>query len=227
MYCGIEPPLDTANTESDERGVASRCLPTLLAEQGYRTGFFQSAVENYDRRRALITEQLGFEHFDSVDTMPTQGFGKSNYFGYEDDVMLAPSREWVEQSDEPFLLGYLTVTAHHDYAMPDGFETEHLSDDPELNGYLNGLRYQDRFVGKVIQQFKDLGLYEDTIFVITGDHGEGFGEHQLRQHDNTIYQEGVLVPLIVHDPQRFSGGERVATPVQHPAILPTVTDLLG
>ncbi|MFC7618697.1 LTA synthase family protein [Microlunatus sp. GCM10028923] len=232
-YCGIEPPFDTRNSESgleepDGRGVAARCLPELLSEQGYRTGFFQSATETYDQRREVITNQFGFEDFAGTEDLPTDGFSTANYFGYEDDVMLEPSREWIERDKSlPFLLGYLTVTAHHDYAMPDGFETEQLADDPELNDYLNGLRYQDRFVGKVIQQFKDLGLYDDTIFVITGDHGEGFGEHKLRQHDNTIYQEGVQVPLIVHDPQRFGGGERVATPVQHPAILPTVTDLLG
>lgn len=232
-YCGTEPPFDTRNSESgleepEGRGVAARCLPDLLSEQGYRTGFFQSATETYDQRREVITNQFGFEDFAATEDLPTDGYSKSNYFGYEDDVMLTPSRDWIERDpSRPFLLGYLTVTAHHDYAMPDGFETEQLSDDPELNGYLNGLRYQDRFVGKVIQQFKELGLYDDTIFVISGDHGEGFGEHKLRQHDNTIYQEGVQVPLIVHDPQRFAGGERVATPVQHPAILPTVTDLLG
>lgn len=232
-YCGIEPPFDTRNSESgleepDGRGVAGRCLPDLLSEQGYRTGFFQSATETYDQRREVITNQFGFDDFAGTEDLPTDGFSTANYFGYEDDVMLTPSRDWIERDpSRPFLLGYLTVTAHHDYAMPDGFETEQLADDPELNNYLNGLRYQDRFVGKVIQQFKDLGLYDDTIFVISGDHGEGFGEHKLRQHDNTIYQEGVQIPLIVHDPQRFAGGERITTPVQHPAILPTVTDLLG
>ena len=52
------------------------------------------------------------------------------------------------------------------------------------------MRYLDFFVRNVIDQYKELGLYDDTIFVIYGDHGEGFGEHDLYQHDNTIYQEG-------------------------------------
>ncbi len=232
-YCGVEPPMDTQNSEAGGdgtggRGVAARCLPELLSQQDYRSAFFQSATESYDRRRDVITQQFGFDEFYGLEDLPQDGFSSANYFGYEDDVMLQPSREWIQRDPKtPFLLGYLTVTAHHDYKMPDGFETEQLSDDPELNDYLNGLRYQDRFVGKVIQQFKDLGLYDDTVFVITGDHGEGFSEHGLRQHDNTIYQEGVQVPLIVHDPQRFGGGQRLTTPVQHPATLPTVTDLLG
>lgn len=227
-YCGIEPPLDTKNSEADELGVAARCLPDLLAELGYRSKFFQSAVEDFERRRELITSQLGFQEFEGVDTLPTDGFAKANYLGWEDDIMLGPSREWIEQDpDSPFLLSYLTITAHHDFKVPEGFPVQDLSEDPEFNGYLNALRYQDRFVGKVIQQIKDLGLYDDTIFVISADHGEGFGEHHLSHHDNTPYQEGVLVPMLVHDPQRFANGATVTEPVQHSAILPTVAELLG
>jgi arylsulfatase A-like enzyme len=72
-----------------------------------------------------------------------------------------------------------------------------------------------------------MGLYDDTIFVIYGDHGEGFGEHDLNQHDNTIYEEGIRIPLIIHDPMRFHSGERVMTLTNETDILPTVSDLLG
>ena len=65
------------------------------------------------------------------------------------------------------------------------------------------MRYLDFFVRNVMNQYKELGLYDDTIFVIYGDHGEGFGEHDLYQHDNTIYQEGLKVPFIIHAPGRF------------------------
>jgi lipoteichoic acid synthase len=72
-----------------------------------------------------------------------------------------------------------------------------------------------------------MGLYDNTIFVIYGDHGEGFGEHELKQHDNTIYEEGIRIPLIVHVPSLFRGGERVETLTNQQDILPTVSDLLG
>jgi lipoteichoic acid synthase len=226
IHCAVAPPLDTANSEADERGIAGPCLPELLVGKGYRTAFFQSATEQFERRRDLAG-QLGFEQVESADTMPTEGFEEVNYFGYEDDVMLGPSREWMDRNRaQPFLLSYLTVTAHHDYRLPDGIEQQHFVDDPQLNDYLNGLSYQDRFVRRVVDQVKDLGLYETTVFVVVGDHGEGFGEHGLRQHDNTIYEEGIRVPLIIHDP-RAGTGRSISEPVQQTAIMPTLTDLLG
>jgi lipoteichoic acid synthase len=56
--------------------------------------------------------------------------------------------------------------------------------------------------------------------------GQG-GEHGRYQHDNTIYEEGIKIPMIVHDPKRFEDGARVTAPVSQLDILPTVTDLLG
>jgi arylsulfatase A-like enzyme len=72
-----------------------------------------------------------------------------------------------------------------------------------------------------------MGLYEDTIFVIFGDHGEGFGEHGRSMHGDTIYDEGLRIPLIVHDPRRFEGGERVEGLSSQIDILPTVLEMLG
>lgn len=225
IQCGIEPPFDHQNSEADPNGMAVACLPELLAAQGYKTAFFQSATQQFERRPQLVSN-LGFQHFQAIDTMRTAGFSRANYFGYEDDVMLQPSADWVESlDDEPFLLTYLTVAAHHDYLLPD-IPTIDFVDDPLENAYLNGVHYQDQFVGHVLQQFRDLELYDNTIFVIVGDHGEGFGEHGVFQHDSTIYEEGLRVPLVVHapgliDPSTYS------QPIQQATIVPTVLDLLG
>jgi arylsulfatase A-like enzyme len=78
-----------------------------------------------------------------------------------------------------------------------------------------------------MDQYKKLGLYEDTIFVLYGDHGEGFGEHDRLMHGDTIYEEGLRVPLIIHDPKRFQDGERAKGLSSQIDILPTVLDLLG
>ena len=60
IHCGVAPPLDTANSEADERGIAGPCLPELLVGKGYRTAFFHSATEEFERRRDLAG-QMGFE----------------------------------------------------------------------------------------------------------------------------------------------------------------------
>ncbi len=224
IHCGIAPPLDSLNTEAVPGSLPAKCLPTLLAEQGYATSFFQSATERFERRRGTA-RNLGFEDFKSLDQMETRGFHRANYFGYEDEVMLEPQREWLEDhGDEPFMLSMLTVTGHHEYALT-GYPRIDFTDNQLLNNYLNGIHYQDQFVGKVIDMFKELGLYEDTVFVLVGDHGEGFGEHRVYQHDNTIYEEGIRIPYLIHDPSR--PGELVDGPADQLAVLPTVVDLLG
>ena len=224
VYCGQTPPLDNQNSEADPGSLPMRCLPELLAEQGYNTTFYQSATENFERRRGTVTN-FGFDEFTPVDEMDTAGYNKAGYFGWEDDIMLAPEREWLEANgDEPFLMGMLTVTAHHDYNL-DGWETIDFVDDPLLNKYLNVVHYQDQFVGKVLDMFKELGLYEDTIFVITGDHGEGFGEHRIYQHDDTIYDEGLRIPYLIIDPSRDA--QTVDGAANQLAVVPTVADLAG
>lgn len=229
--CGVPPPLDTDLTESEPNAIPADCLADLLKEQGYNTAFFQSATENFERRPQLV-ENFGYEDFHPVNYMDKEGFEEANYFGYEDDIMLEPSREWLlENGSEPFFTTYLTVTPHHDYTVPERYgEVDYV--DPEekedLNRYLNTLYYQDHFLENLFDQYKELGLYDDTVFIIFGDHGEGFGEHERYQHDDTIYNEGLHIPLIVHDPRRSSEGRRSIEPaVNELDILPTVADLLN
>jgi arylsulfatase A-like enzyme len=227
INCGIDPHLERDITEAEPNGIPSTCLPQLLDDQGYGSVWFSSATEHFEDRRELV-DNFGYQDFLPVDNMDKTGFQRSNYFGYEDDIMLEPSKDWLEKHDDrPFVATYLGVTGHHDYRPIFRYGRAKYSDDPALNNYENEIRYLDFFVKNVIHQYKELGLYDNTIFVIYGDHGEGFWEHDLNQHDNTIYQEGVKVPLIIHDPGRFQDGKRVETLTDQVDILPTVLDLLN
>jgi lipoteichoic acid synthase len=228
INCGVDPHLVRDITEAEKGGIPARCLPELLDEEGYDSVWFSSATEDFENRAQLV-ENFGYRDFFPVETMDTTGFQKSNYFGYEDDIMLEPSKDWLqEHDDKPFVATYLGVTGHHDYRPIYRYGQEKYSEDSALNHYQNEVRYLDFFVENVIDQYKELGLYDETIFVIYGDHGEGFGAHNdLKQHDNTIYQEGLKVPLIIHDPGRFQNGKRIDTLTDQVDILPTVVDLLG
>ena len=226
--CGMPPPLDTQKTESEPGIIPGRCLPELLGEQGYESAFFQSATKTFERRPQLV-ENFGYGYFRAIEGMDRTGYQPVNYFGYEDEIMLPSSRGWLEENggDTPFMTTYLTVTPHHNYVVPKRYGTKRYSSDPELNRYLNTVRYQDFFLEKLFEQYKDLGLYEETLFVVLGDHGEGFAEHPpLKQHDNVIYQEGLQIPLLIHDPQ-YPEGRRVKENVNELDVLPTVADMLG
>jgi lipoteichoic acid synthase len=227
INCGIDPHLVRDITEVEPNGIPATCLPELLDEQGYNSVWFSSATEHFEDRRELV-DNFGYRDFIPVDDMDKTGFQRSNYFGYEDDIMLQPSRDWLEQHDDkPFIATYLGVTGHHDYRPIYRYGRETYSQDSALNNYQNSVRYLDFFLENIIDQYKELGLYDDTIFVIYGDHGEGFGEHDLKQHDNTIYQEGLKVPLVIHEPGRFQNEKRVETPTDQVDMMPTVMDLLG
>ncbi|MGB3635581.1 MAG: sulfatase-like hydrolase/transferase, partial [Rubrobacteraceae bacterium] len=225
--CGVTPPLDTKNTEAEPDAVPARCLPELLGEQNYRSAFFQSATEEFERRRQLV-DNFGYDDFFPIEEMNQEGFEEANYFGFEDDIMLEPSEQWLkEDNGQPFLATYLTVTPHHDYTVPERYGEKEFSKDEELNNYLNTVRYQDFFLKNLFDQYKDLGLYDDTVFVIFGDHGEGFGEHGLQQHDNVIYNEGLRVPFLIHDPRQSQKVPRIEAPVNQIDVVPTVADLLN
>ena len=229
--CGVEPPLDywgTMMLGAVNDSVPFTCLPDLLKEQGYKSAYFMSHESTFERSPKIL-ESLGYEEFYSVENMDTEGFEKSSYFGYEDDIMLEPSEEWLrDHRDEPFLATYLTSAPHHDYRAPqERYGRKEFTDNDLVNRYLNSVRNQDFFLKNLFDQYKELGLYEDTVFVILGDHGEAFGEHDRYQHDNVPYEEGLRIPMLVHDPRQFQNGATLSGPVTQLDILPTVADLLG
>ncbi|KQV74400.1 hypothetical protein ASC61_04950 [Aeromicrobium sp. Root344] len=225
--CGVEPPLDTVNSEAEPGGLAAKCLPTLLGEQGYATAFFQSATRNFENRPKVV-KAFGYQKFFALESYRKKGFYKTNTLGYEDDIMLEPSLAWAAaHRNRPFSLEYMTLTAHSEYVLPKDWKMKHYVDDKTENNYLNAVRYQDRFVGKVIDGFKRLGLYDNTIFVIMGDHGEGFREHGRRLHNDTIWNEGIQIPYVIHAPHDWTDGARQVAPVTNMSTLQTLADLLG
>jgi len=228
VNCGIEPPL-YPGPEFEPDGIPVPCLAELLKEQDYSTVFFAStsnAMDNFGD----VARGFGYEEIYSSEVMDREGFEVTNTFGYEEAIMLEPSEEWLanHDRDKPFLVEYFTGTGHYGYeCMNTRYGTEDFSEDEELNRYHNCLRYLDIFLKNLFDQYKRLGLYEDTIFVIFGDHGEGFGEHGRSLHGDTIYEEGLRIPLIIHAPGQFEGGERVEGLSNQIDILPTVLEMVG
>ncbi|MGH3088778.1 MAG: LTA synthase family protein [Rubrobacteraceae bacterium] len=230
LNAGLYPHPDTDIIESQPGGVPARSLPMLLAEHGYRSAWFQSATETFEDRRQHVAN-FGYDHFAAFEQMPTEGFEMSNYLGYEDDIMLGPSREWLEENaGSPTFVMYLGVTPHHEYRLIGRYGTKNFangSDEEMFDRYLNNVYYDDFWTKNIIEQYRELGLYEDTIFIIYGDHGEAFGEHGVKGHDGVPYEEGLRVPFVVHDPQNFDGGAVLREPIQLTDIPPTIADMLG
>ncbi len=176
-----------------------------------------------------ILKNLGYQDFYSNENMNSQGFEETYYWGYEDQIMLEPSRAWLQKHrNKPFLASYLTSAPHHDYRAPTKRHGRvQFDENDQFNRYLNAVRNQDFFLRELFDQYKQLGLYENTIFVVLGDHGEGHGEHGRYGHDSVIYEEGMRIPMLIHDPRQFKDGARITEPVNQLDILPTIAGLLG
>ncbi|MCE9593998.1 MAG: sulfatase-like hydrolase/transferase [Planctomycetes bacterium] len=71
--------------------------------------------------------------------------------------------------------------------------------------YDHGVAHDDLALGALIAKLKELDLFDDTVIVVTADHGEYFGEHELVEHNKDVYQEALRVPLVVKRARQTSG----------------------
>ena len=96
-----------------------------------------------------------------------------------------------------------------------------------LARYHGSLHYVDRHMGTMLRELAREGGLDNTIVIVTSDHGEQFGEHGLTLHGNSLYRQAVHVPLVVVYPPRVPAGVRVAAPVTLRDLPATVLDLAG
>jgi len=88
------------------------------------------------------------------------------------------------------------------------------------------IRYADAQVGRLLRELEHMGLAEDTLVVLTADHGESFGEHNLFfQHGRCAYQENAYVPLMIRVPGSRQVS-RVNSTVENFSTMPTILELL-
>ncbi len=95
-----------------------------------------------------------------------------------------------------------------------------------IDKYDGEIYYTDFFLGKLFQKLKDLGLYDDSIIVLTSDHGENFLDHKAYNVGHgELYDEIVKVPLIIKAPS-FPKNQVIEAQVESIDIMPTVLELL-
>ena len=109
------------------------------------------------------------------------------------------------------------------------FELEkHPTLEDVVDTYDGTLRFADEQVGKIVDLLDELGMFEDTLLIITSDHGESFLEHGLYVgHGLMLYEEEVHVPLIVKFPAGRFAGVRCQDIVRHVDLFPTITAATG
>ena len=191
-------------------------LAERLGGEGYRTGMVATRYFS-ERLPGLLQgyERVAFAKHDRVE-------------GTASAAMLALS--FLEDGPEPpgggspfFLTLYLGAPHYpyvpHEEGYPDFGSSPGAIYDQEI-------AYSDRYMGMVLDYLRlTPPLWDDTIVVVTADHGEEFGEHGGKEHAHTCYRESVHVPLLVRVPGLPP--RRVDTQVALTDIAPTLVELLG
>jgi len=173
--------------------------------------------------------------------------GEHLQLGTED---VAPDEETVREaiawldstSGRPFSIYVNLQSTHFPYPIPKNAARPFTPFEPEgtfnyvswdkaelptiLNRYDNALHYVDAQVGALFDALKERGMLEDTVFVVTADHGEMFFEHDLVTHGRTLHEEEARVPFIVHYPDGVSA-RMVDEAVSTVDVLPTMIELAG
>jgi arylsulfatase A-like enzyme len=95
-----------------------------------------------------------------------------------------------------------------------------------VSEYDGGIAYEDEQAGRLIEKLKSLGLYDNTLILITADHGEHLADHQLLTHEVSVYQSLVHVPLAIKYPGQ-QAGTIIDTPVSQIDFMPTILAAAG
>jgi len=153
---------------------------------------------------------------------------------------------WLDGGDErPFFAFLNYFDAHAPYLPPDEFMARFGPREPhvvnrfgrtewsaaELQGFVNAydadLLYIDHELQRIFDRLRTDGVLDDTIVIVTSDHGAQFGEHGLMDHGNSLYRPLLHVPLMVRFPARVPVGSRVKEFVSLRDLAATVLDLSG
>ena len=223
--------------------------PAFGLTQGFEYFDYRGRVQVFDRGNPLflrsgISRLLAVYAGEEDRELYTRGANQIN------QATLTLLEQRLQPRDKFFLfLNYMD--AHGPYLSPEPYNSMFPGKDPRLNarsiGYLvsrtlreseslqewerehvvsqydGAIRYLDEELGKLFTALKDGGLYDDSMIIVTSDHGEAFGEHNLMGHGLSVNQHQVHIPLIIKYPGQTTG-QVVQPPVSLVDVVPTVLE---
>jgi arylsulfatase A-like enzyme len=195
----------------------------MLTNKGYRTGLFHSGRFCYLGMESVV----GNRGYQTREDAGDIGGDHESSFGIDEPSAVHRILQWIDDGprDQPFLVTYLPIAGHHPYAVP---EPGPFQQEDEIGRYRNALHYSDAALGQLLHGLRKRGLYEKTLFVIMGDHGEAFEQHPGNYgHTLFIYEENLHVPYVVAAPGLMADPIRVGRVASLLDTAPTVLDLLG
>ncbi|MBZ5640762.1 MAG: sulfatase-like hydrolase/transferase [Acidobacteriia bacterium] len=215
MFTGSYPPVHGVRYNGMFRlGPSSRTVAEILRDAGWATGAVPAAYPVH----AGSGLERGFASYQDLFSEPgAKDLPPSTERSAEDVTRLGI--EWLHARGKGrFFLWLHYYSPHFPYEPPFPFSSQ-FRDRP----YDGEIAYADREIGKVFSALREMGLWDATLIVVAGDHGEGLYEHGEKQHADLVYQSTLHVPLIVKAPGQ--GTVRVVRePISLVDVAPTILD---
>ena len=231
MLLSTYPRLSFREATEEDPHLAATSLPALFRKHGYQTAFFTPSDLSWAGWDTYLAGR-GFEELRDYHSLPCTEMVSS--WGVEDRCMIEGIIDVVRRAPaRPFFLMGWTTQTHHPYEPTPGVSLlsllkERTPDDWDLWRYLNVLHETDRHLGRLFEAVRRAGLDNDTLIVITGDHGQAFGyPHDSYFQGKTVYQEDVHVPLMIWSPRVYRSAARSKTIGSHVDLAPTIAELAG
>ncbi len=186
-------------------GAGGPVLLSQMLDKGYEFGIFPSG----DIERMKLADSS----FLPVKPSIQHGVGKDTI--EKDFDVLAKMTNMVKTSNKPFFGFMFFNSSHHQYYYPDEFAKftpykspsiidykQGKNPEPYLNHYKNSLYFVDSLIGKLVTTLKEEGKWQNTILVITSDHGEEFADTRPTRfgHGSNYTRFQTHVPLVIHWP---------------------------
>ncbi len=221
VLCSTYPAFDSAA----EMYAAAPCrsMAATLSAAGYRTALFHSGRFAYLGMEAVIRNR-GFSTLADAGDI---GGNHNSSFGVDEPSTVARILDWIDAlpAGQRFFVTYLPVAGHHPYETP---EPGPFPDHDEFGRYRNALHYGDVSLGALMNGLRARGLDQKTLWIVLGDHGEAFGQHEGNYgHTFHLYDENVHVPFLIAAPGLIPRQIRSRPVVSLLDTAPTVLDLVG
>jgi arylsulfatase A-like enzyme len=198
-------------------------LPDLLHAQGYHTGAFVGSLILDPLDGTAPGFDRGFEIYDAGFHLRRHGMDRYKSVERRAGDVVNHALAWLSQLENgPFFLWVHLYDAHDPYDPPPPFKEKFAS-----QPYDGEIAYADSAVGKLIDELRKHGLYDETLIAVMADHGESLGAHGENTHGIFLYDETLHVPLLFKLPASHAAGKKIDTRVRLVDVAPTILQEAG
>jgi arylsulfatase A-like enzyme len=226
----------------------------VLKALGYHTGIFSSSNEHWAGminylKTGNLDRLFHAAEFKGPTYIMEGDFGlaawakQTKHAGSVDDrFTIDEAIRWIDSLDNgPFFLYMNLQNSHIPYVVPRDFPRRFGPEKLDFkirfgyfpqdktavvkDIYADSLAYIDAQIARLFDYLDKRGQWQNTLVVVTGDHGQAFYEHGFASHASALFDEVMKVPLIVRAPGLKAGGD--SRPAQHADTAPSILKLLG